>query len=120
MRIILNSLMLDTMKNGKYFANRWKDYKDAPEEFFIPHTYEDLMTWKVHNWQLKPGIEGVLRVRNLKTNKVKEYTYKQHASLQKKFVNLLHSDNDLEITISTNEDVATFFNQDFDYELKEL
>ena len=106
--------MLDTMKNGKYFANRWKDYKVAPEEFFIPHTYEDLMIWKVHNWQLKPGIEGVLRVRDLKSSKIKEYTYKQHASLLKKFVDLMECEKDLEITLSTNDEVAVYLNHDND------
>ena len=101
--------------SGKYFANNWKEYKDAPDETFIPHTYEEVMMWKIHGWQFRPDVKGVIRVRNLKTNKVREYTYKQQASLLKKFVALMESDKDYEIVLGTNDEVAVYNNTDEPY-----
>lgn len=102
--------------SGKYFANNWKEYKDAPDETFIPHTYEEVMLWKIHGWQFRPDVKGVIRVRNLKTNKVREYTYKQQASLLKKFAALLmESDKDYEIVLGTNDEVAVYTNNEDSY-----
>jgi len=72
--------------NGKqpYLPNNWKAYKDAPDEAFIPHTFEELMDWKVACWELPSDISCLIRTTNLKTGKVKEHLYKrQHAAENK-------------------------------------
>ena len=38
------------------FPNNWQEYKDCDDDVFIPHTYEELMSWKVANWELPSSI----------------------------------------------------------------
>ena len=33
--------------SGKYYPNNWQEYKDAPDEMFERHTFEEIMSWKV-------------------------------------------------------------------------
>ena len=117
----LTSLMLNTMKSGKkYFPNRWQDYKDAPDEMFIPHEFEDLMDWKVHNWQLHPHYYAVIRVRNKRTNKVTEYSYKQPKSFLNKLEKLKDAKDSYEITAGTDWMVSTLDSEqlkDVDFEM---
>ena len=103
------------MTGKKYFPNKWQLYKDAPEEMFEPHTFEELMVWKIHQWQFAPGVKGVLRVRDMQTNKVKEYTYKQELSLMKKFVKLLESEKELEITVGNDQEISIHYNKDHEF-----
>lgn len=35
-----------------YFPSNWKMYKDAPDEAFQQHTFEEVMEWKVAGWEL--------------------------------------------------------------------
>ena len=72
--------------NGKkpYHPNNWKMFKDAPDEAFQPHTYEEIMEWKVAGWELPADVACIIRTTNLKNYKTKEYIYKrQHAAEQK-------------------------------------
>ena len=107
------------MKNGrkKYYPNRWKQYKDAPDEMFIPHEFEELMEHKVHNWQLKPTVEAVVRVKNLNTSKVKEYSYQRVGFIQNRIEKLLESGERYEITIATPMAVDLFLTDPDDVEL---
>lgn len=64
-----------------YYPNNWRMYKDAPDELFMPHTYEEVMDWKVAGWELPGDVSCMIRTTNLKTGKVKEHIYKrQHAA----------------------------------------
>ena len=29
--------------SGKYYPNNWQQYKETPDDFFVPHTFEELM-----------------------------------------------------------------------------
>lgn len=64
-----------------YFPNNWKMYKDAPAEAFQPHTFIEVMDWKVGGWELPADVACIIRATHLKTRKIKEHVYKrQHAA----------------------------------------
>ena len=47
----------------KEFPNNWKAYKDAPDDMFEPHTFEEVMDWKVAGWEL-PSSGNCLIISN--------------------------------------------------------
>ena len=89
-------------KKQPYFPNNWKMFKDAPDEAFIPHTFIELMEWKVAGWELPADIACIIRTTNLKTHKTKEFIYKrQHAAEEK--VRQLVNDQSCEFTVCTHD-----------------
>jgi hypothetical protein len=68
------------MSGKPYYPNNWEHYKDAPDEMFEPHTFEEVMSWKVAGWELPSSVCCIIRAETAK-GKVKEYVYqKQHAA----------------------------------------
>ena len=68
--------------SGKYYPNNWQEYKDAPDEMFEPHTFEEIMSWKVAGWELPSSVCCIIRAET--KGKVKEFVYqKQHAAENK-------------------------------------
>ena len=47
-------------------------FKDAPDEAFHPHTFEEIMEWKVAGWELPADVACIIRTTNLKNFKTKE------------------------------------------------
>jgi hypothetical protein len=86
----------------KYFPNNWQEFKDEPDDSFIPHTFQELMEWKVGEWEIPSSIYCILRCMNLKTGKVKEYVYQSQGAAFRK-LEVLAKDPELEVTICTNE-----------------
>lgn len=85
-----------------YFPNNWRMYKDSPDEFFMPHTYDEVMDWKVAGWELPGDVSCMIRTTNLKTGKVKEHIYKrQHAA--EDFVRHLMDEKTHEFVVCTHE-----------------
>ena len=39
-------------RRKKYFPNNWQKFKDAPDEMFMPHTYVEVMDYKIAGWEL--------------------------------------------------------------------
>jgi hypothetical protein len=87
-----------TGKKKPYFPNNWQEYKDAPDDMFHSHTFEEIMEWKVGGWELPSSISCVIRVRNVNTFKTKEYVYQKSAAARDK-IYALAENPDLEITI---------------------
>ena len=109
--------MYDTMRNGKYFPNNWRQYKDSPDEMFIPHAFDDIMEWKVYGWQLMPKVSAVMRVQDLETSKVKEYSYQRLNAIQNRCQKLKDSGKRYEITVATHEVVDVFLTHPEDDQL---
>jgi hypothetical protein len=86
------------MAKKDYLPNNWQEYKDAPDEMFIPHTFEELMDWKVANWELPSSVCCIIRVSDLKTKKVKEYVYQKRGAAEQK-VSILMNTPDIEFTV---------------------
>jgi HD-like signal output (HDOD) protein len=88
----------------RYYPNNWQEYKDADEMDFIPHTFEEVMSWKVGGWELPSSVCCIIRATNLKTKKVKEYVYqKQHAAQAK--VNELINTPNIEFVVADSESI---------------
>ena len=81
-----------------YFDNNWQLYKDAPDEDFIPHTYDEFMMWKGEAWDLPSSVYCIIRVANKKTGKVKEYTYRKQSAALNRVKKLIDND-DIEFTV---------------------
>lgn len=87
-----------------YFPNNWQEYKDAEDDVFIPHTFEEVMTWKVGGWELPSSICCIIRTNNLETGKVKEYVYQKRSAAQAK-VNDLLSRSNIEFTVVDHDSI---------------
>ena len=74
----------------KYFPNNYNKIAKCPAEFFEPMEYNLFMDWKMNDWQIMDSHDCIIRTRNCKTGKVKEYTYQipKHAKNRlKKIIN---------------------------------
>ena len=78
-------------KKKPYFDNNWQEYKDAPDEMFEQHTFEEVMHWKVGGWELPSSVCCVIRATDLDTHKVTEYVYRKHSAAQRKVNELINT-----------------------------
>ena len=93
------------MSKRKYYPNKVKQIQAIPSKHFESIDFEDLMDWKLGGYELPEGVVCLLRERNLKTNKVSEYTYMQ-MSAAKRRTNKILNQGDSELTICTHSQVA--------------
>ena len=93
------------MSKRKYYPNNWKQVKAASLSCFEPMEFELFMDLKIAGYELPEGVMCLLRVRNLRTNKVSEYTYQQ-MSAAKRRTNKILDQGDSELTICTHTQVA--------------
>ena len=89
-------------KRKDYYPNNWQEYKDADDSDFIPHTFEELMSWKVGSWELPSSVCCVIRITDVNTKKVKEHVYSKRSAAQAK-VDQLISTPDIEFTVADHE-----------------
>ncbi len=96
------------MTRKNYFPNNWQKWKDAPEELFMPHTFQEVMDWKVGAWELPSNISCLIREEHILTGKVKEYVYRSSpsakAAAEKRVKRLMRTD-DIEFTVCTPEQI---------------
>ena len=81
-------------KRKPYYHNNWKQYKDAPDKFFIPLAFDDFMDWKNEGWELMQD-HYVIRETNTKTGKIKEHTFDNPKKAKKKMIKLMSKDREL-------------------------
>ena len=91
-------------KTKPYLPNNWDEFKDAPDNYFIPHTFEEVMEWKVAGWELPSSICCIIRVSDIKTGKIKEHVYSQRSAAKAK-VNKLISTPGVEFVIADHESI---------------
>ena len=103
--ITLQTLHRFAMSKRKYYPNKWKQVKAIPSKYFESIDFEDLMDWKLGGYELPEGVVCLLRERNLKTNKVSEYTYMQMSAAKRRTHKILEQGNS-ELTICTHSQVA--------------
>jgi len=88
----------------KYFPNNWQRFKDTPDSFFVPHTYDEIMDWKIAAWELPSNVNCLIRASDLKTKKVKEYVYQRPSAAENKIAELMKTE-DIEFTVCTQEQI---------------
>ena len=87
-----------------YFPNNWDEYKDADDDMFIPHTFEELMSWKVANWELPGSVCCIIRITDLNTKKVTEQVYRKRSAAQER-VQQLMTVPDIEFTVCDHQSI---------------
>ena len=87
------------MAKRKDFPNNWQEYKDADDDMFHEHTFEEIMSWKVAGWELPSSVCCIIRTSDVETKKVKEYVYQKRSAAQAKVDQLI--DLSLSSTTST-------------------
>lgn len=92
------------MSGKPYFPNNWQDYKDAPDDMYQRHTFEEIMTWKVANWELPSSVDCIIRVSDTKTGKVKEHVYQRRGAAENKVRELLRTPG-IEFTVCDHEQI---------------
>ena len=88
----------------EYYPNNWKEYSELSDDHFIPHTYEEIMSWKVAGWELPSSVCCIIRSQDVKTFKVKQYVYQKHSAAQRKVDELLRTPN-VEFTVVDHESI---------------
>ena len=101
------------MAKKDYFPNNWQEYKDLEDEHFIPHTFEEIMSWKVAGWELPSSVCCIIRVSNIETKKVTELVYQKHSAAQAK-VNALINTHNVEVTVVDHDSIHFLTPSDFD------
>ena len=92
------------MAKKEYMPNNWQEYKDAPDDAFIPHTFEEIMSWKVAGWELPSSVCCVIRVTNIDTKKVKEHVYSKRSAAQAKVDQLINTPG-IEFTVADHDSI---------------
>ena len=87
------------MSGKAYYPNNWEAYKDTPDEMFEPHTFEELMSWKVAGWELPSSVCCIIRAEN--KGKIKEYVYQKQSAAENKVKSLMAEG--AEFTVCTDE-----------------
>ena len=93
-------------KRKPYYPNNWQAYKDTDPSFFIPIPFDEFMDWKILGYELPSSINCLIRERNLKTGKIKEYVYSRPMAARRKLEQRMAS-GDYEFTVC-NEDAVHF------------
>tara|TARA_R100001594_G_scaffold88782_1_gene123079 strand:- start:394 stop:816 length:423 start_codon:yes stop_codon:yes gene_type:complete len=92
------------MKKPKYFPNNWKAYKESPDQFFIPLTYNDFFNWKVMGWALPSSIECIIREET--NGKISEKVYSQSKAAQKYLDTAMKTKNPKTVYTIVNQDAV--------------
>jgi hypothetical protein len=87
------------MSGKPYYPNNWEAYKDAPDDAFVSHTFEEIMSWKVAGWELPSSVCCIIRAEN--KGKVKEYVYQKQYAAENKVKSLMAEG--AEFTVCTDE-----------------
>lgn len=95
-------------KKKEYYDNNWQQYKDAPDDFFVPHTYEEVMSWKVAGWELPSSVCCIIRVTDIPSKKTKEYVYRKPSAATRKVQQLLNTP-DVEFSVADHESIHHLF-----------
>ncbi len=88
----------------KEFPNNWKKFKDAPDEMFHRHTFDEIMDWRIAAWELPSNISCLIREADLETKKVTEHVYQRRGAAENKVQQLLNKEG-VEFTVCTPETI---------------
>ena len=85
-------------KKKPIYPNNWQTYKDQPDDFFVPHEFDEVMEWRVESWELPSSVACIFRLKNKKTGKVTEKVYQKQGAATNRLKKLIEENNH-EITI---------------------
>ena len=91
-------------KKKPYLPNNWDEYANADDSDFIPHTFEEIMSWKVAGWELPASVVCIIRKTDIETKVTEEYTYSRRSADQRKLDELLGTPG-IEITVADHDTI---------------
>ena len=100
------------MGKKKYFPNNVDALLEAPAELFKQIEFDEFMDWKVCGWDLPDSVECIIRSRNTRTNKVKEWIYERPADARKRLLKL-KEDEDNDISVVTHDEIIHLTASDY-------
>ena len=101
----------------EYFPNNWQEFKDAPDEVFQQHSFEEVMDWKVAGWELPGSVACIIRVHNA-DGKVKEHVYQREHAAQEKVRKLMKTPH-IEFTVCNHDSINHIIMGPFEDELND-
>ena len=107
-------------KKQPYFDNNWELYKKAPDDFFVQHSYDEVMEWKVAGWELPQTVCCMIRVQDVDTSKVKEYVYRSPSAAKRKIQKLFSGDKNVEFTVADHESIHYFYPEELNDETEDI
>ena len=84
-------------KKKPYYHNNWQLYKDSDDSMFIPHEFDEFMSWKLGGWELPSSVVCIIRETDTKTKKVKEHVYSKQSYAIKKIHSLMEEGKEFTI-----------------------
>ena len=99
------------MAKKKYYPNNWKAYKDSPDDFFIPLSFNDFYQWKIMGWALPSSVACIIREE--RDGKISERVYSQSRAADK-FLRKSMVGRESSFTICDNHSVQMLYPKDRD------
>ena len=112
------TLLILMTKKKPYYHNNWREYKDAPDQFFLPIQFDEFMSWKVGGWELPSSVSCIIRENNYVTGKVTEHVYSRTRDAKNKALAIMEA-GESEFTVCTREAVHQVYpemGEDYDYD----
>ena len=101
------------MKKTKYFPNNWDAFHSMEDDFFDEIPFDVFMDWKIGGYEIPSSIAAIVRAKNIKTGKVKEYVYQRTHAAKDKCRKLMDTGN-MEITVAEQNTIHFLYPKDKD------
>mgnify|MGYP003143519971 FL=1 len=76
-------------KSKPYFPNNYEAVRNCPSEWFPPVSFDEFMDWKIGGYEIPSSINCIIREKNLRTGKVKEYVYQRPTAAKNKCIEIM-------------------------------
>ena len=91
-------------KKQPYYPHNWDAIAECPAEWFDSIPFDDFMDWKMGGWEMPSSISCMIREKNIKTGKVKEYVYQRTHDAKKRAEKIMHEGKS-EFIVCTHDEV---------------
>ena len=111
--MIQTMLFLLMTKKKPYYHNNWKEYKRAPDKFFLPLPFDEFMNWKVGGWELPSSVACIIRETKQLTGKVTEHVYRRQGDAKNKARAIMDA-GESEFVVCSRDAVHAVYPQDYE------
>ena len=95
-------------KKKPYLPNNWANYKQAPDQFFLPIPYDEFVDWKINGWEIPSSVACIIREQDIKTGKVTEHVYSRLSNANKR-ANKIMKEGKSEFLVCTHDDIGHIY-----------
>lgn len=90
-------------KKKKYFANNYRAVSEIPASDELCMEFDEFMINRVGGWDIPSSIVCIIRVQDIDTKKVSEFSYQRHHAAKRKVMEL--QEKRCEITIADEDTI---------------